>query len=272
MENCEFDNKHRNSEILDSFLNERPVPKDYVKKPLLMTFTGEPTQYCRLHYEILNKKSLFNAMARLKCLEYDKKLNRWMWFYENEALELKFVKPFSSIPKHMIPLIIGYFYVREKELLLDVNSYDRTLKAIPFFEKYIGKSLACLEDIEIMNEFVTGEENKAKRHEYYFDKNRSTRIDPDAKLEELEKTLNQIENQDDKLKALSSLTQEKAKKALPLTERFPTFFYEDGLSHLQGSLAIRSVIAMQHWKGDIEFSIFDAVNGVFSHARKYGKI
>ena len=47
-----------------------------------------------------------------------------------------------------------------------------------------------------------------------------------------------------------------------LVERFPVNFYEEGIDGLRLFLNLRNVVAMQHWLGNSEYSLHDALQMV----------
>jgi hypothetical protein len=60
------------------------------EKQLLTTLTGELYQPVRLHYGLCDKTQLTKIFKRLRCLDYDKSQDRWVWLYAFEAKKLKF--------------------------------------------------------------------------------------------------------------------------------------------------------------------------------------
>ena len=54
-----------------------------------------------------------------------------------------------------------------------------------------------------------------------------------------------------------SLLDKKAKEPLPEIEKFPIYFYEDGISAVESILKMRKIIATEHWLGNENFSFFD---------------
>ncbi|MHC4215746.1 MAG: hypothetical protein ACYSWP_20555, partial [Planctomycetota bacterium] len=114
------------------------------KKLLQVTQTGGVVQPIRLYYQIVDKKRLLNRFKRLRCIDFDRVNNRWVWLYSHESKVLKFIKPYSSIPKEMHYIIIGSFFLKSGDelLFLDLRSFDRAIEAIPFFDKYIGRTVA----------------------------------------------------------------------------------------------------------------------------------
>src|SRR5690349_24535720 len=79
---------------------ERPMPTE---KQSIQTLTGELFQPIRLYYRLHNKSAVQVAFNKLRCMEFDRMGQRWVWLYDNEAKRLRFNKPWSSIPAERRP-------------------------------------------------------------------------------------------------------------------------------------------------------------------------
>jgi hypothetical protein len=112
------------------------------EKTLQVTLTGELVQPIRLYYHLAEKKLLIHRFRRLRCMDFDQNGNRWVWLYEYESRTLSFQKPYSSVPKEMHPVVIGSFFLKGDEAFLDLRSFDRAIKAIPFFHEHVGPDAA----------------------------------------------------------------------------------------------------------------------------------
>jgi hypothetical protein len=59
---------------------------------------------------------------------------------------------------------------------------------------------------------------------------------------------------------VTAAIQSGARKALPLVERMPVHFYEDGIDSPQYSLKLRQIVALKHWLGETSYSLADSIN------------
>ncbi len=57
------------------------------------------------------------------------------------------------------PIVIGSFFLRNgDELLLDLRSFERAIKAIPFFDKHIGPDAARVTYAAVVNRLFDAKE------------------------------------------------------------------------------------------------------------------
>jgi hypothetical protein len=129
-----------NEPVRDAMAKRKKHPKNRTteqkqeKKYFLTTWTGEPYQLARIHYDVFNRAGIATIFSVLKCMDYDPDRKRWVWLYHGEAKELQFSRPYSSIPEEKHPIVLGSFFSRsDQEMFLNVNSFDRAAKAIVFF-------------------------------------------------------------------------------------------------------------------------------------------
>lgn len=229
------------------------------EKQLLTTLTGELYQPVRLHYELYDKTQLTKIFKRLRCLDYDKIQNRWVWLYAFEAKKLKFQKEYSKIPKHFHPIVIGSFFIREQErLLLDLRSFKRAIKAIPFFDKYIPRRIAKVTHAEIVNK-VFNADDRYLTPDKIFDNKTSTERDPDAYVKSLYDLADQVENVEEKRTLVFDRMMKDMKEPFPEIEKFPVNYYEDGITPLETGFRMRQIIAFKHWQGDTDFNFFNLI-------------
>ena len=91
-------------------------------KKLLMTMTGEIHQPVRLYYEVYDKAKVLQAFKTLRCVQFAREEDRWVWLFQSEAKKLKFDTPYSKIPKHRRPIVIGSIrFPHEAVMWLDVR-------------------------------------------------------------------------------------------------------------------------------------------------------
>jgi hypothetical protein len=68
-----------------------------------------------------------------------------------------------------------------------------------------------------------------------------------------------IEDTTKKLEALTILLEKDAQKPLPEIEKLPIHFYEEGIIGLDGALSMREIVALQHWKGNKNYTFYDLI-------------
>src|SRR5262245_8774194 len=122
------------------------------EKTLLRTITGDCFQPVRLHYRVFDQDGLRTAFQNLRCVQWDRTQDRWVWLYDHEAKTLPFPRSFGQIPGHLRPIIIGSLFPRTEELLLvDLRSCERAMHAIPFFDNHLPRKVARVEEAEVVN-------------------------------------------------------------------------------------------------------------------------
>ncbi len=235
---------------------------------VLATVTEEYFQPARLYYDLSDKAELQRIFSRLRCMDYDGIQDRWVWLYSHEAKNLKFRRSYSNIPKHLHPIVIGSCFQKESgEMYLDVNSYDRAIRAILFFDKHIPRSVAMVTDIAIVNKLFRHNPDGPPRHNDFFSGNSVEIKDPDKLMKEIAELTSSAANPTEKLRIALSHSENKAKKTLPDVERFPTHFYEDGITGVEGSLKCRAIIAHRHFVGDTDYSFYDLMQEIVPKMR-----
>ena len=228
-------------------------------QPLLVTMTGESYQPARIYYQVGQKNAVIGRFRRLRCLNYDSEQNRWIWLYTEEAKNITFEQSYQDIPKDYRPIVLGYFtWNGDRELRLDVRSFERAIQAITFFDKKINRRLAKVTKIKIVNKLfpaTASPEELSNHHTLFFEQHQA--VNPKDELEELKKFSSQYEDVDERQKAVFTYMEKQMKKPSPEVEELETHFYEDGIESIKMSLSLRQVEALEHWKGNKNFSQFD---------------
>jgi hypothetical protein len=242
------------------------------EKLLQATQTGEVVQPIRLYYQIVDKKRLLNRFKRLRCMDFDRVNNRWVWLYSHESKVLKFVKSYSSIPKVMHPIVIGSFFLRngDESLFLDLRSFDRAIEAIPFFDKHIGRTVARITHAAVVNRYFEAKEQFPPNLDRFFCSDEMIEINPDDSIAEIESSIEKcrIDGKSD----FHSVFEKRAKKALPEIEKFPVHFYEEGVESIKTVLRMRQIMAYQHWNGNTDCTLFDIIKtAAFGQKIKIGE-
>ena len=229
---------------------------DEKDRPLLVTMTGEAFQLARIHYDILCKDDIEHTFAKLKCMDFDPLQPRWVWNYHAEAQKLIFETSYDGIPKEYRPIVIGSFYLpTEQRMYLDVNSFDRAIAAIPFFDKHLSRKCAFLSHIQIVNKLFQAVPGIIPRQNDFFDPLSPERPDKISSFEEI--AADKTHTQAEKLALAQREMDENLKKPIEEIESLRINFYEDGIESLKGALKMRRIIAFEHWQGNVTFSFFD---------------
>ncbi len=235
---------------------------DTKEKVLLKTLTGEHFQLARINYTLFSKSELLNVLSALKCINRDDEKDRWVWLFDNEAKNIKLPKSYEDIPKGRDAIVIGAFFMPTNEsLFLNINSWERLIQAIIFFEKYIPRSVAEIINIEIVNKVFYGDEYHLNMHEQYFGaKIKPASINVDDFLNDAKTLRNSMDDPEEFVSEGLEIINSWLQKPLPLIEQLPPTFYSDGIKSLEGALALRNIIATKHFSGDKDYSPFDLIN------------
>jgi hypothetical protein len=198
-------------------------------KPVLATITGEFFQPVRLHYRMLDNKGLLEAFTKLGCLKHDPPRQRWVWLYDDEASSLPFKHSYAQISVDLRPIVLGSFSLRSNDtLLLDLRSCERALLAIPFFDKYIPRSVAIVKEADIANRLFSATEHPQISPEEVFDQRASTIRDPKAEVERIAELITKADGFRARLAVAMKAIESGTQQTLPEIERIPVHYYEDG--------------------------------------------
>ncbi len=230
------------------------------QKMLQATVTGETVQPIRLYYQVADERRLIHGFNQLRCVDFDQAGNRWVWLYAYEARTLKFEKSYSFIPKKMHPIVIGSFFLKGNELFLDLRSFDRAIKAIPFFDKHVGPDVARITHAAVVNRLFDAREQFGPNLDVFFRSNKVTERCPDKSAAEIESLIEA--HRADREFEWSPIFEQRAKEPFPEIEKFPVNFYEDGISSFKTALRFRQIIAFEHWKGNADYTFHDVLTRV----------
>ena len=176
--------------------SQSPSGEEQAGKPdgLCCTTTGEVFQPVRIYYEALKIMKILKVFNNLKCMDFDEARPRWVWLYTGEAAHLGFRKPAVN-PKH--PVVLGSFIRFYDDLIyLDVNSMERALAAITFFDKHLPRAAARLWYVSLINRVFSHKEAQQFDANQYFDA-RMEFVDPAEQLTEQLETLSAAAPDDD---------------------------------------------------------------------------
>ena len=147
--------------------------------------------------------------------------------------------------------MIGSFSLKGDEASLDLRSFDRAIKAIPFFHTPGGQDAARITDAAVVNRLFDGQERFPSNLDGFFRSSKMTVRHLDASIARLESSIeaNRIQGGCD----LRAVVAQGARRPLPEIEKFPVHFYEDGIGSLDAILRVRQLIALEHWNGNADY-------------------
>lgn len=242
----------------ESRVGQKDIP------PHLKTMTGEDYQPARLYYRVGQKNAVLGRFKRLRCIDYDSSQNRWAWLYQEEAKDIKFDRSYRDIPKHDRPVVLGYFSLEgEQTLRLDVDSFERVIEAIVFFDSKINRRLANVTTVKVVNKLfpeAIAEEERFNHHTHFFEQLQAANFE--REMEKVEELTAQCETDEEKEEVALAYLEKRMKKTLPEVEELGVHFYEDGIENMDMSLRMRHVEAIEHWKGNKNFTQHDVMNTI----------
>jgi len=221
-------------------------------RQIIKTMTGEIFLPIRLYYNLQSKSGLQARFTNLRCMNYDRAGDRWVWLYDGEAKNLKFSKPYSSIPPHQRPIVLGSFYSRANDqIYLDVGSVGRAVKAVEFFDKHIKRVVAEVEYVALYNKVCSStKEHPGACFDNLFSEIHIDNIDPtvEKKLADANASIKE-----------GRIVEMMNAKSFELIEAFPTHYYEDGIHNLESSLIAREAVAVARWSGKADYCLTDFI-------------
>lgn len=239
------------------------------EKALWTTQTGELYQPVKLRYEIKDETKLRAAFSKLRCIDFDPSKNRWVWLFDYEARTIQLKKTYSSPSDSDGPIIIGSFFIRSgNELHLEVRSIERAIAAILFFDKHLGRKIAEIKYLEIVNRLFDGPGPVPVSLSVHFDAlDEKAQVDPNELVKEIKALQDQTDDPNLKRAIASKYIEEISRRPEPEVERLPVRFYEEGIKPIEMSLGIRQIVAMKHWQGNPTYSTMDAIRDMLTGRR-----
>jgi hypothetical protein len=224
-----------------------------------MTTTGEIMQPIRLHYEVLDGAQLRATFASLHCLDNDAPRKRWVWLYTEEAQSL----PFKDRRAADNTVLGEFVFKGSEEVVLNLRSLERATNAILFFDEHIPRTVARVTDVTVSNRLLSVAEASSLRSlDQYFEHADVDVKDPASLVETLKDMASSIPDDRERLAAVMHYMDEKAKQPVPAMERFPLEYYDEGIQAVEAFLAPHTVIAMQHWQGNTDYTRHDLIQSM----------
>lgn len=236
-------------------------------KQLAFTSTGEIFQPIRLHYEVIETEKLPIEFSKLQCMDYDHQQERWVWLYTAEAARLLF----KNQPNEKDPIVIGEFILKgDKEIVLNLRSFERAIEALVFFDRYIPRTTARVTHITTINKLFSIEEaTSITKLDKIFERSDITIRNPEVITQKLLGIAEKTDNQVERLKAVDQFIEELSSQAQPEIEKFPTNYYEDGIDSVRFYLNSSKHIAIQHWKGNKDYTTRDAIRDMITDSNGF---
>jgi len=106
---------YRSSSVENQDLDDEDEVKH--SKQVIMTTDGEKIRLSSVHFKIIQLNGLCDKLSRMKGLEYDEEGNCWVW-----------LKKGNRRMKSWENTVLGHAFIRENELVGEVNSLERALR------------------------------------------------------------------------------------------------------------------------------------------------
>jgi len=211
---------------------------------------------------VKNHSELINEFNKLQCIDHDPKHNRWVWIYVAEARKIQFAKQ----PAEKESIIIGEFIFKGKdELVLNLRSIERALEAIVFFDQCLSRNNVSVTDITIINKLFDIEEIRSvKSIDYLFERSDVLVRNPDIIIQQLTDIKSKVKSEIDRFVEFEHFIQKLVNEPEPEIEKFPSNYYEDGIDSLKFALAQRQKTAIEHWKGNTNYTSMDAIKDMLN--------
>jgi hypothetical protein len=236
--------------------------RDTGERQLLKTTTGEIYQPIRIHYELFNKDEVIKVFSKLRCMDYDEENNRWVWLYDKEAKSINLGKASSFVQKKDGTIVLGSFHIRtDREMFLDLRSFERATAAIVFFDEYIKRDDARAKYVDVVNRLFDATDGFAPSLDIFFDRN-DINLDAVKISDEFSELASKKEKLDkEQTEALLSSFYEKSKEHYPELERLPVNYYDDNdnIGSLEFILRMRQAVALEHFLGNKDFTSADLI-------------
>ncbi len=232
------------------------------RQKLASTTTGEIFQPVRLHYEISNADEFLASLSKLACIDYDSGQNRWVWLYAEEARSLDFKQKADE----QNPVVLGEFLFKgEKEVMLNLRSFERGYQAVEFFDKYMPRAVAKVTRMTMCTKLFSIEEALSIGSlGQYFKQTQTLVRNPEQMTQELIALASESDDPAQRVAALDQYIEKLEHEPIPELEQFPVHYYEEGIGQLKLQLNLSKMVAFQQWQGNTDYTAMDAVRNVVS--------
>lgn len=247
---------------------ERP-PADS-SKALLLLLTNEPFQPIRLSWAIPRREAVLAKLVRLDCIDIDPAEHAcWTWLFHGESAELPIGDGYHAVPVGRRPLVLGRIRLpREGLMTLDTNSTRRALAAARFFAHHAGPGCALIR-CRMVNRLFSGEEGQKAGIQALMktlDQNVTVR-DPREAEAQMRADFDGVYGPEAIAQALAARHRQIMASGgddVPLVEDFPLAPEDEtpDFLHLQMTLGLRLVRAMEHWRGHTDLTLPRLIIGI----------
>lgn len=93
-----------------------------------------------------------------------------------------------------------------------------------------------------------------------------TVVDPNQYLKDMEACAKKYRDPRERLEAVMHMTRESAKEPLPNVEKFPAYFYEEGVTSFATTCHLRQMIAIKQYWGEDNYSFYDLIEQLAKNA------
>jgi len=241
----------------------RPEEEESTVGQAMTVFTGEFFQPARAVYSIRNEAALEGALAQLQCVQDDAREARRVFLWAAEARSLRFNVRYEEVPAHLHPVILATLRSREPgRLTLDTRSPKRLVAVMSFLAQHLPRGAVRPEEAIMLNRLVTAAEGREVTRTL------DAWLDGDARMMEgagegfrpmLKTALEAKGGPLARAEAVMRKIEDQARQPLPSLERIP--MNEDDhngdFSALSMGLTLRSVLAVEHFKGNTHLTLLD---------------
>ncbi|MCB1193239.1 MAG: hypothetical protein H7A23_14750 [Leptospiraceae bacterium] len=227
----------------------------------------EIIQPIRLNYNIKNPNQVIKKIYKLKCIGKEGEV--YNWYYSNEVLKTGY--KIEEKTKMFESWILGKIRIRAAELKITVNSIERAILAIEFFDNHIGKTNLWLETMDMYTKL---REHKQENANYYlhlenFFENKPIKPRISKKEKEIldalmDKKLDK-KTKDIKLSQFMEVTANKKESEYENFE--PTLYHEEGIESLKTSLTYSQLLAYRHLQGETDLTMRQMIAETVSRLR-----
>ena len=148
-------------------------------------------------------------------------------------------------------------------MYLDVNSFDRVVQAILFFDEFLNCDILFLSHIQVVNKLFDAIPGIVPKPREYFDSNVPNK--PDGTYHSLEALIfDDSLDQNKKQSMVYEYMDNVSRQPIDQVESLAIHFYEDGIEHIDVLLKMRNIVAYEHWRGNKDFTLKDVFNQMYS--------
>jgi len=246
------------------------APPSGQRKTLLALLTKEPFQPIRLYWAIPGREKVLAKLASLECIEADpNEAGCWGWIFDAESASLPIGAGYEAVPVERRPLVLGRVrFPRSSLMTLDTNSTERAVAGARFFAHQLGPGSTLIRG-RVVNRLFSGEEGENSGIQALMkmlDQN-VTVIDPREAEAQMEQELQGVYGPEAVTQALEARHRkimETGGDDVPLVEDFPLAPEEETpeFTHLQMTLILRYIRAMEHWRGHTDLTLSRLIIGM----------